>query len=77
MKKFSLSLQHLVLHWILLVFDAIDDTTPLLAVYSIIVYCVQVDDLVRRISGALLVSVADPNQPQCHFQYTASNTRTE
>jgi len=68
MKRFSLSLQHLVLRWILLVFDAIDDTAPLHTVYNIIMYYIQVDDLVRRMSDTL-VSVPDPNQPQHHFQY--------
>ena len=53
MKRFSLSLQHLVLRWIVLVFDTIDDATPLHAVYSIIMYYIQVDDLVRT-SGTLL-----------------------
>ena len=37
----------MVLHWILLVLDTIDDTTPLHAVY-IVVYYTQLDDLVRR-----------------------------
>jgi len=75
MKRFSLSLQHLVLRWILLVFDAIDDTTPLHAVYNIIMYYIQVDDLVRRMSDTLLVSVPDPNQPHAASLsvYTASN----
>jgi len=69
MKRFSLSLQHLVLRWILLVFDAIDDTTPLNAVYNIVMYYIQVDDLVRRMSGTR--SQTQTNQPQHRFQYTA------
>ena len=49
LKGLPISLQHLLFRWIVLVFDVIDDTAPLHAVYNIIMHYIQMDDLVSLI----------------------------